>query len=207
MGLGRPWWQVWHHMFTRLSPLGSIFFRWSLISPSMRYISRARFLLGFSSEAKSKVLSGLPSSPLWQYEQRTPSARVNPTITGRRRVPDQSLGKTWRFFGFSGQVHLSCARAGRVNRAVTERMYRNLVKSRLGMKVSSKRSGKVMRQSQSLESKVESIKRKGEIEGGIERGTIYRAPTVESEKAARQQHESRRYLESAWVSFLRGPGA
>ena len=28
-----------------------------------------------------------------------------------------------------------------------------------------------------------------------------------AKKAARQQHESRRYLESAWVSFLRGPGA
>jgi hypothetical protein len=29
------------------------------------------------------VLTGLPSSPLWQYEQRTPSALVRPNITGR----------------------------------------------------------------------------------------------------------------------------
>jgi hypothetical protein len=51
---------------------------------------------------------------LWQCEHRTPSARVNPFITGSSREPGQSLGKTCKSFGFSGQVHFSCAQAGRL---------------------------------------------------------------------------------------------
>ena len=45
-------------------------------------MARARSLFGFASEAKSYVDSGFPSSPTWQYVQRTPSARVKPRMTG-----------------------------------------------------------------------------------------------------------------------------
>src|SRR6516165_4531398 len=106
-------------MFTRRSPLGSIFFKCSPISLSILSISRARFLLGLSSDAKSYVLRGLPSSPLWQYEQRTPSARLKPIITGRRRVPGQSLGNTWRLDGFSGHDQLSCGRVGKAAKIIS----------------------------------------------------------------------------------------
>src|SRR5215472_6248612 len=116
-------------MFTRLSPLGSIFSKCSSISLSIRNISRARFLLGLSSDAKSYVLRGLPSSPLWQYEQRTPKALVNPIITGRSREPGQSFGKTCRFFGFSGQLHASWPRAEAEQRTVMQAMPRNLTAS------------------------------------------------------------------------------
>jgi hypothetical protein len=88
---------------------------------SVRSISRARFLFGLSSEGKSYVPSGLPSSPLWQYEQRTPSARVKPIITGCNREPGQSFGNTWRFFGFSGHDH-SCAGVGGTKKTVSKMM-------------------------------------------------------------------------------------
>jgi len=35
-------------------------------------------------------------------------------------VPGQSFGKTWRFFGFSGQVHVSCALPVREQRPIKQ---------------------------------------------------------------------------------------
>jgi len=35
-------------------------------------------------------------------------------------VPGQSFGKTWSFFGFSGQVHVSCALPVREQRPIKQ---------------------------------------------------------------------------------------
>src|SRR5262245_59469333 len=69
--------------------------------------------LGFLSDAKSKDESGFPSSPTWQWLQRTPSERVNAIIAPRRSSFDVFLGRTLRFFGLSGQSQAGgcCAKA------------------------------------------------------------------------------------------------
>src|SRR5206468_11391301 len=86
--------------------------RCALMSPSIRYISRVRSLLGFASDAKSYVPSGFPSSPTWQYVHRTPRARVNPFITAESFVAGKPSGNALGFFIFSGHFQLSWAREG-----------------------------------------------------------------------------------------------
>jgi hypothetical protein len=55
-------------------------------------------------------------------------------------VPGQSFGITWRFFGFSGQDHFSCARAEKERRVVKESRPRILAKDLDDMVLSSERS-------------------------------------------------------------------
>src|SRR5207342_986595 len=70
-GLVDPRWQVKQVTLTSLksvTPKSWLLMRWTIAS-----ILRAMSLAGLASEAKSKVDSGWPSVPTWQWVQRTPS--------------------------------------------------------------------------------------------------------------------------------------
>src|SRR5262245_10076263 len=65
-------------------------------------MTRAVCLAAFVSETKSNVSRGLPSSPMWQYGQRTPNAPVKLfMVASNSRLP-RSLGSTCKLVNLSG---------------------------------------------------------------------------------------------------------